>query len=30
VQHLGGTLQVCNREPRGASLRAEIPLAAGT
>jgi two-component system sensor histidine kinase UhpB len=30
VEHLGGTLQVCNREPNGASLRAEIPLAAVT
>jgi two-component system, NarL family, sensor histidine kinase UhpB len=30
VEHLGGTLSVCNREPRGARLRAEIPLAAGT
>jgi two-component system, NarL family, sensor histidine kinase UhpB len=28
VEHLGGTLQVCNREPSGVSLRAEIPLAA--
>ncbi|HTL93065.1 MAG TPA: ATP-binding protein [Steroidobacteraceae bacterium] len=28
VQHLGGSLQVCNREPHGASVRAEIPLVA--
>jgi two-component system, NarL family, sensor histidine kinase UhpB len=28
VQHLGGTLQVANREPHGASVRAEIPLVA--
>jgi two-component system sensor histidine kinase UhpB len=28
VQRLGGTLQVGNCEPRGACLRAEIPLAA--
>jgi two-component system sensor histidine kinase UhpB len=27
VEHLGGSLQVSNREPRGACLRAEIPLA---
>jgi two-component system sensor histidine kinase UhpB len=26
VEHLGGSLQVSNREPRGACLRAEIPL----
>jgi two-component system, NarL family, sensor histidine kinase UhpB len=30
VEHVGGSLQVRNREPRGACLRAEIPLAAGT
>jgi two-component system, NarL family, sensor histidine kinase UhpB len=30
VEHLGGTLQVCNRDPGGVSLRAEIPLAAST
>jgi two-component system sensor histidine kinase UhpB len=28
VQHLGGNLQVSNREPHGASVRAEIPLVA--
>jgi two-component system sensor histidine kinase UhpB len=28
VQHLGGTLVVGNREPHGASVRAEIPLVA--
>jgi two-component system, NarL family, sensor histidine kinase UhpB len=28
VQHLGGTLVVSNREPHGASVRAEIPLVA--
>jgi len=28
VEHLGGNLQVSNREPRGVCLRAEIPLAA--
>jgi two-component system, NarL family, sensor histidine kinase UhpB len=28
VQRLGGSLQVGNREPRGAGLRAEIPLGA--
>ena len=27
VERLGGKLQVGNREPRGACLRAEIPLA---
>jgi two-component system, NarL family, sensor histidine kinase UhpB len=27
VEHLGGSLAVCNREPRGTCLRAEIPLA---
>ncbi len=27
VERLGGSLQICNREPRGARLRAEIPLA---
>jgi len=26
VEHLGGTMQVCNREPHGVSLTAEIPL----
>ena len=30
VEHLGGRLQVCNREPRGACLQAEIPLAPRT
>jgi len=28
VQHLGGTLQVSNRDPHGASVQAEIPLVA--
>jgi signal transduction histidine kinase len=28
VQHLGGNLQVSNREPHGAAVRAEIPLVA--
>ncbi|MBV9726023.1 MAG: HAMP domain-containing protein [Gammaproteobacteria bacterium] len=30
VERLGGSLQVCNRAPRGVYLRAEIPLAART
>ncbi len=30
VEHLGGVFKVGNREPRGASLNAEIPLAAAT
>jgi two-component system, NarL family, sensor histidine kinase UhpB len=30
VEHLGGVFTVGNREPRGASLNAEIPLTAGT
>jgi two-component system, NarL family, sensor histidine kinase UhpB len=30
VERLGGSLQVCNREPHGVCLRAEIPLAART
>jgi two-component system, NarL family, sensor histidine kinase UhpB len=30
VEHLGGTLQVRNREPQGVGLTADIPLAAGT
>jgi two-component system sensor histidine kinase UhpB len=29
VEHLGGALSVSNREPRGVSLAAEIPLTAG-
>jgi two-component system, NarL family, sensor histidine kinase UhpB len=30
VEHLGGVFKVRNREPRGASLNAEIPLTAAT
>jgi two-component system sensor histidine kinase UhpB len=30
VEHLGGSLLVRNREPHGACVRAEIPLAAAT
>jgi len=30
VEHLGGTMQVCNREPHGVSLTAEIPLVRNT
>jgi two-component system sensor histidine kinase UhpB len=30
VEHLGGTMQVCNREPHGVSLTAEIPLVVNT
>jgi two-component system sensor histidine kinase UhpB len=30
VEHLGGVFKVGNREPRGASLNAEIPLTAAT
>ncbi len=30
VERLGGSLHICNREPRGACLRAEIPLAPRT
>lgn len=30
VEHLGGTMQVCNREPHGVSLTAEIPLVGTT
>jgi two-component system sensor histidine kinase UhpB len=30
VEHLGGTMQVCNREPHGVSLTAQIPLVGTT
>jgi len=29
LEHLGGKLEVRNREPRGVSLTAQIPLTAG-